>query len=239
MIRNIYDILDKFGLGLQKRAIHVQFSNTVLNSEVMLQRIDGHHAINQGLEAELICLSTNPFIELKQFIGNQVAIDQVTDSGHLFRTTGIITGAAQGQSDGAFSLYKLRIQDATSLWQKRRNSRVFMNKSAIEIIQIMFKEWQEKSPLFASSIQLDLSGIIKTYDIRPFSMQSNESDFSFLTRLMREEGINYLIDENQLFVTQNSHTIEPQKLRLIDDNTQYQALRRQKIRYHRSSDRKI
>lgn len=235
MIRNIYDILDKFGLGLQKRAIHVQFSNTVLNSEVMLQRIDGHHAINQGLEAELICLSTNPFIELKQFIGNQVAIDQVTDSGHLFRTTGIITGAAQGQSDGAFSLYKLRIQDATSLWQKRRNSRVFMNKSAIEIIQIMFKEWQEKSPLFASSIQLDLSGIIKTYDIRPFSMQSNESDFSFLTRLMREEGINYLIDENQLFVTQNSHTIEPQKLRLIDDNTRYQALRRQKIRYHRSS----
>lgn len=49
----------------------------------MLQRIDGYHGINDGLSAELICLSTNPYIELKQFIGCQVAVDQVTDSGQL------------------------------------------------------------------------------------------------------------------------------------------------------------
>lgn len=36
------------------------------------------------------------------------------------------------------------MQDATSLWHKRRNSRVFMNKSAVEIIEIIFKEWQNK-----------------------------------------------------------------------------------------------
>ena len=104
MLYNIFSILEKIGFGDQNRVIHVQFSNVQLNAQVMLQRIDGYHGINKRLSAELICLSTNPYIELKQFIGCQVAVDQVTDTGQLFRTTGIVTGASQGQSDGAFSL---------------------------------------------------------------------------------------------------------------------------------------
>lgn len=235
MLNNIFGILEKIGFGAQKRAISIQFSNTELNSQIMLQRIDGYHGINDGLSAELICLSTNPYIELKQFIGCQVAIDQVTDAGQLFRTTGIVTGASQGQSDGAFSLYRLTMQDATSLWHKRRNSRVFMNKSVVDIIEVIFKEWQSKSPLFASSLQLDTSGLTKTYDVRPFSMQSNESDYAYLTRIMREESINWLVDEASYLVASNSQSIEAQKLRLIDDNTQFQSLERRTIRYHRSN----
>ncbi len=235
MLDNIFGILDKLGFGTQKRAISAQFSNSQLNSQIMLQRIDGYHGINEGLSAELICLSTNPFIELKQFIGSQVAVDQVTDSGQLFRTTGTITGASQGQSDGALSLYRLTMQDSTSLWHKRRNSRVFMNKSVPEILEVIFKEWQSKSPLFASSLKLDTSGLTKTYDIRPFSMQSNESDFSYLTRILREESINFLIDEANYIVSSNSQSIEPQKLRLIDDNAQFKAIERRTIRYHRSN----
>ncbi|MGU3311883.1 type VI secretion system Vgr family protein [Acinetobacter sp. M5A5_2a] len=235
MLNNIFGILEKMGFGVQKRAISIQFSNAELNSQIMLQRIDGYHGINDGLSAELICLSINPYIELKQFIGCQVAVDQVTDAGQLFRTTGIVTGASQGQSDGAFSLYRLTMQDATSLWHKRRNSRVFMNKSVLDIIEVIFKEWQNKSPLFASSLQLDTSGLTKTYDVRPFSMQSNESDYAYLTRIMREESINWLVDEASYLVASNSQSIEAQKLRLIDDNAQFQSLERRTIRYHRSN----
>ena len=235
MLDNIFGILDKLGFGTQKRAISAQFSNAQLNSQIMLQRIDGFHGINEGMSAELICLSTNPFIELKQFIGSQVAVDQVTDSGQLFRTTGIITGASQGQSDGALSLYRLSMQDPTSLWHKRRNSRVFMDKSVVEIIEVIFKEWQSKSALFASSLKLDTSGLTKTYDVRPFSMQANESDYTYLTRLMREESINWLIDESKYIVSSNGQSIEAQKLRLVDDNAQFKAIERRSIRYHRSN----
>lgn len=235
MLNNIYQVLEKLGLDTQKRAISIQFSNAALNTQIMLQRVDGYHGINEGLSLELICLSTNPYIELKQFIGNQVAVDQVTDYGQLFRTTGIITGASQGQSDGALSLYRLTMQDATSLWHKRRNSRVFMNKSAVDICEIIFKEWQSKSPLFAASLKLDTSGLTQNYDIRPFSMQSNESDYEYLTRLLREESINFLIDESNYIVASSSQSIEAQKLRLIDDNAQFKALERRSIRYHRSN----
>lgn len=235
MFFNIFNVLEKIGLSAQKRAIHVQFSNDLLNNQVFLQRIEGQHQLNGGIEAELICLSTSTQIALKQFIGVQVAVDQVTDSGQLFRTTGIVTEASYGQSDGALTLYKLTLKDATNLWHKRRNSRVFMNKSIIEVTEVLFKEWQEKSQLFATSLSLDLSGLSQNYDIRPFIMQHNESDYDFLTRLWRSEGVSWLIDEAELFVPHFTAPIQAQKLRLIDANSQYKALARRSIRYHRSS----
>ncbi|AKA32534.1 type VI secretion system Vgr family protein [Acinetobacter baumannii] len=235
MFNNIFQILESFGFLSQHRSVYLQFSDASLNSQVFLQRIDGQHYLNQGMTAELICLSTNAHIPLKTFIGLQVAVDQVTDRGSFFRTTGIITGASQGQSDGALTLYKLTVSDPTYLWHKRRNSRVFINKSVKEISEILFQEWQGKSPLFASSLTLDLSGLKQTYDVRPFVMQLNESDYDFLTRLWRSEGISWLIDEAELTVASNMDNIQPQKLRLIDDNNQYQALTRRVIRYHRSS----
>lgn len=235
MLFNISNVLEKIGLNAQKRAIHVQFSNEELNNQVFLQRIEGKHQLNDGLHAELICLSTNAHIALKQFIGVQLAVDQVTDSGQLFRMTGIVTEACYGQSDGALTLYKLTLNDATNLWHKRRNSRVFMNKTIVEVTEVLFKEWQEKSPLFAASLSLALNGLKQSYDVRPFVMQHNESDYDFLTRLWRSEGISWLIDEAELFVPHFSIPIQSQKLRLIDDNSQYQALARRSIRYHRSS----
>ncbi|MDR7015469.1 type VI secretion system Vgr family protein [Acinetobacter sp. 3657] len=235
MFKTIFSALEQLGLTAQKRAIHIQFSNPALANQVFLQRIEGVHAINEGVNAQLICLSTNATIPLKQFIGCQVAVDTVTDTGTLFRNTGIITEAVQGQSDGSLTLYKLKLQDATALWHKRRNSRVFMNKTVVDIVQILFKEWQSKSPLFASSLTLDLSGLTQDYDVRPFVMQSNELDIAFIQRLLASEGISTLIDEAQLTVPNSNSPIQAQKLRLIDDNNQYQALTRRNIRYHRSS----
>ncbi|HFP7023495.1 TPA: type VI secretion system Vgr family protein [Acinetobacter baumannii] len=234
MFNNITQILESVGFLSQHRSVYLQFSDASLNSQVFLQRIDGQHYLNQGMTAELICLSTNAHIPLKTFIGLQVAVDHVTDRGSFFRTTGIITGASQGQSDGALTLYKLTISDSTYLWHKRRNSRVFMNKSVKEISEILFQEWQGKSPLFAASLTLDLSGLKQQYDTRPFVMQLNETDYDFLTRLWRSEGINWLIDEAELIVPNNTDHIQAQKLRLIDDNNQFQALTRRTVRYHRS-----
>ncbi|MEO4183100.1 type VI secretion system Vgr family protein [Acinetobacter pittii] len=235
MLSHIHRILEDLGISSQKRVLHVQFSNPSLNTQVFLQSIEGQHQLNEGLTADLFCLSTNAHISLKQFIGCQVAVDQVTDQGQLFRTTGIITEASQGQSDGSLTLYKLRLQDPTALWHKRRNSRVFMNKSVRDITEILFTEWQNKSPLFTSGLTLDLKGLTEDYDVRPFIMQSNETDYEFLTRLWRSEGINWLVDEAQLFVTNSSDEIQSQKLRLIDNNESYLALDRRNIRYHRSS----
>ena len=235
MSNNIYSALEQLGLTAQKRSIHVHFSNASLNEQVFLQRIDGTHEINSGVHLELICLSTNATIPLKQFIGSQSAVDIVTDHSELVRISGIITKTDIGASDGSLTLYRLTVEDATALWKHRRNSRVFMNKSVVDVVKTIFNEWQTKSPLFAASLSLDQTGLTKDYDIRPFIMQSSESDFDFLTRLMRSEGINWLIDESKLNVSSANEQIQAQKLRLIDSNTEFKSLDRQSIRFHRSS----
>ena len=234
MFNSIYKMLESFGFGSQKRAVHIHFSNLALNTQVFIQRIEGEHRINQGLKAEILCLSTNAYLPLKQFIGGRVAVDQVTDVGQLSRLTGVITSASQGQSDGALTVYKLTIEDATALWHKRRNSRVFMSKSVREITETLFSEWQSHSTLFAASLSLNLDGLSRDYDVRPFVMQSNETDAEFLTRLWRSEGINWLIDEQAPTVLSSSEPIQAQQLRLMDDNQAFTALGRRKIRFHRS-----
>ena len=235
MAINIYAALEQLGLTAQKRAIHIQFSNTDLNNKVFLQRVDGTHQLNDGVHLQLICLATDATIPLKQFIGSLVAIDIVTDQSQLTRTTGIITKADAGASDGSLTIYRLTVEDPTALFKHRRNSRVFMNKSVLDVVDILFKEWQEKSPLLASSLTLDKSGLSKSYDVRPFIMQSNETDFDFIKRLLASEGVTTLIDEAQHTVLRSAEQIKPQKLRLIDDNAQFQALDRRNIRFHRSS----
>ncbi|WP_151837271.1 type VI secretion system Vgr family protein [Acinetobacter johnsonii] len=234
MFNSIYKMLESFGFGSQKRALHIHFSNPALNTQVFIQRIEGEHRINQGLKAEILCLSTNAYLPLKQFIGGRVAVDQVTDVGQLSRLTGVITSAGQGQSDGALTVYKLTIEDATALWHKRRNSRVFMSKSVREITETLFSEWQSHSTLFAASLSLNLEGLSRDYDVRPFVMQSNETDAEFLTRLWRSEGINWLIDEQAPMVLSSSEPIQVQQLRLMDDNQAFTALGRRTIRFHRS-----
>ena len=235
MSNNIYAALEQLGLTAKKRAIHAQFSNKSLNDQVFLQHIDGIHALNDGIHLQLICLSTSSQIPLKHFIGSQVAIDIVNDKSELNRISGIVTKADSGASDGSLTIYRLTVEDPTALWKYRRNSRVFMAKSVVQIVDLIFQEWREKSPLFASSLTLDKSGLTKDYDVRPFIMQNNELDSEFIQRLLASEGINSLIDEAQLKVSSSSQLIHPQKLRLIDSNDQYQALDRRNIRFHRSS----
>ena len=59
MLNNINSIIEGLGLSPQKRALHIKFSNPILDSQVFIQRIQGQHFINQGLKAEVLCLSTN------------------------------------------------------------------------------------------------------------------------------------------------------------------------------------
>ncbi|WP_151752248.1 type VI secretion system Vgr family protein [Acinetobacter bereziniae] len=235
MLNNIYFLLEKLGLTTQKRALHAQFSNHTLNDHVFLQCIHGTHAINDGMNLQLICLSTLNDIALKRFIGCRVAIDVVNDRSELNRISGIVTKAEVGASDGALTIYRLTVEDPTALWKQRRNSRVFMNMSALQVVEVIFNEWRERSPLFASSLTLDKSGLTKDYDIRPFIMQNNERDIDLIQRLLASEGVTSLIDETQLKVSHFNEPIQPQKLRLIDDNTQYESLERRTIRFHRSS----
>ncbi len=228
MLGSIHQVLSKLGIGFNPshRSIQLKFDQPALEQQVFIQRLDGRTAINEGLTANLICLSTDAHLGLKTFIGQAATIEQLTDQGQHHPLSGIITEAISGQSDGGFAVYQLKLQDSfSSLLAKRRNSRVFMQKSVIDITQILLAEWQQHSELFAKSMTFDKSQLSRTYDVRPFTMQSNESDYDFLTRLWRSEGINWFIDSAAPYQHQ---------LNLFDDSKALSPLTTHTIRFHRS-----
>lgn len=234
MLNNNQNIFEHMDSNVKKRTLHIQFSNQSLNQHVYLHHIQGKQALNQGIQTVLLCLSEQIVIPVEQFIGSQVAVDCQIEDGRYFRMSGIVMEAEQGHSDGHLTVYQLHVQDPLALWKYRHNSRVFMAKSVVEIVEIIFSEWKKISPLFASSLLLELKGLEKTYPIRPFTMQQQLSDEEFIKNLLRQEQINFLIDEASAFVNHPSCRIEAQRLCLIDDNKQFAQLTRQNITYQRS-----
>ncbi len=147
MPNNIYAAIEQLGLSAQN--VPFIFSSAIprLTNKYSFSAYNGTHELNAGIELQLLCLSTSAHIPLKQFIGSQVAVDIVTEKSELNRISGIITKADVGASDGALTIYRLTVEDPTALWKHRRNSRVFMAKSVVEVVQTIFAEWQQRQPL--------------------------------------------------------------------------------------------
>jgi len=155
-----------------------------------------HHAsasesVCGGLELQILCLSENATLELKRFIGLPCELQIVTDRGNLRRLCGIVTAAASGHSDGGIASYKLTVRDALSVMDATRTTRVFRDKSELEIIELVLKEWQRNNPVIASTFDFDIhSGLLnRKLPKRALTMQLNESDASFVRRLMQRRGI--------------------------------------------------
>ncbi len=202
-----------------------------LDDALLIQRISGHDALCAGLDIELWCLSTSAHIPLKSFIALPIAVEMVTDLGELHLIYGVITEASAGSSDGGLATYKLRMQDALSLLTRRRNTRVFMSKSVLDISYILLDEWKNRSPLFASILQIDSSRITQEYPTIAFTMQSGEDDRSFLFRLWKRWGISWYFEPiHDLLNETITH-----KLCLFDDASRLTQNNAEVIKFQRES----
>ena len=182
------------GLNSANRPIRLRLSteNGVLDDLLLVKRVSGAETICGGIEYSLLCVSSQAGMELKQFIANPVELQFVTDLGRLRAVCGIVAGAVEGQSDGGLATYQLIVRDAFSLLDQTCNTRVFRNASEVDITHIMLREWREANPIAARAFDFDV-GHLKTYPLREFTMQYNESNADFLRRLWKRRGIAWFI----------------------------------------------
>jgi type VI secretion system secreted protein VgrG len=199
-----------------------------LQQGMLIQHVSGSESLCGGLDLDVICLATSALIPTKALMAIPIGIQLVTDQGNLHTINGIVTAASSGQSDGSLSIYRLRVQDAFALFKHRRNSRVFMNKNIIQITDVFFDEWKKNSPLFASSMTLDTSGLKQDYSELPFTYQYDENDFDFLSRHWRKHGIAWFIKPA------DSNSGLGQVLCLFDDEKSLAQNSAGTVRYHRS-----
>ena len=170
-------LLSQSGLSEKNRPIRLSLNadQAAVDHALLVKHLTIDWAINDGLKADVVCLSTHSALPLKELVGQPIRIDQVTDEGALFGVCGLVTQASAGQSDGSLTVYRLEIEDSLALLKRRRQSRVFLDQSIVDITQVLFDEWCSLSPLFNSTIGLDRSKLQADYPKISFTQQQSYS----------------------------------------------------------------
>lgn len=157
------------------------------------QRVQGSEAICGGIHYRIACLASSPLLPLKELIALPAELQLVTDRGTLRSICGIVTEARAGDCDGGLATYELVLRDAMAIMEKRINTRIFRTMSELDIVQTLFAEWRRANTVVGQAFDYELDALLdpRTFPPREQTMQYNESDAHFVSRLLRRRGVSW------------------------------------------------
>ena len=138
--------------------------------------------VGQPFELTLDCLSTSVAFELKRLIGEQVSLRLLQADGSYKPWHGYVLEAAQLGADGGVARYRLVTGPWLSFLALRRDSFVFQDKTALEIVEEVFRDHP------SAHWRVDGTDSLRR---RSLCVQYRESDLAFVQRLLAEEGLSY------------------------------------------------
>ena len=203
-----------------------------VNDDLLLpQRVEGSEAICGGVTYRILCVAGEVQLPLKQLIAVPAELLIVTDRGALRSVCGIVAEASAGQSDGGLATYQLVLRDALALMEKRINTRVFLQRSELQIVQLLVEEWRQGNGMLAASLTLEIDPALasRQQPVREFIMQHNESDAAFIRRLLRRRGIAWVFSAGK----PAPDGLPSHVLQLFDDAGQLAQNAAGVVRYHR------
>lgn len=231
---------DQIGFGDAQRAIRLRLSTAqgALERVLLPQRIDFHEALGEGINGTVTCVSARAGLSLEALLGCPVEVQLVTDRGALRSLCGIVTGVRAGQSDGGLALYQLTVRDALAVMERRTNSRVFRQRSVLDITRVLFDEWRQGNAILAQAFEYAIAEVDESaYPAREFTLQYNESDAAFLRRLWKREGLGWFVRAGRVAQGERPTPADSpaHTLVLFDNAMQLAANRAGEIRYHRDA----
>ncbi|MES2114064.1 MAG: type VI secretion system Vgr family protein [Pseudomonadota bacterium] len=228
-----------FSTSNRPMRLRLGLSEGCSDSVLLPQRVTGTEAMCEGFEYRILCVAGDASLPLKDFIGIAADLQLVTDRGELHSICGIVTGASAGQSDGGLATYQLVLTDALRMLEQRTNTRVFLNKNEIDIIDILLSEWRQRDPALAAMFGFEFAFELKQrgFPQREFTMQYNESDAAFIRRLLKRRGIAWYFRAGGAAAQdeQDDELEQPpmHTLVMFDDQLQLKENTAGSVRYHR------
>ena len=162
--------------------------HTPLGDDVLLaESLHGEEAIATGYRLRVSALSTDAGLPLKSLLGQPVLLELLAGPFQGVRPFhGHVTAAEMTGANGGLARYTLTIEPWTAFLALGRDSRVFQDKTIVDIIDTVFAAYDGKGSLApAWRFQVDRS----LYPRRSLTTQYQESDLAFVRRLMSEEGL--------------------------------------------------
>jgi type VI secretion system secreted protein VgrG len=151
--------------------------------QIDLIQLKSSEAFSQPFHVSIDMLSSLAEIDLMPHLGKQATISISEDDVLQRYVSGIVTdGEFLEEIEGTGFVYRLTLRPKSYLHEQGRRFRIFQMQSTREII---------KAVLDDCGIQHNFDKLKGGKRIRKYCVQYGESDFSFVSRLMEEEGIYY------------------------------------------------
>nr|WP_314543279.1 type VI secretion system Vgr family protein [uncultured Massilia sp.] len=148
----------------------------------------------QGLGVrDVIALSTSATLDLATLLGRQASLEVALADGSRASFAGEICEAAQLGSDGSLARYRVRI--AHWIWRLAhvRNSRVWQDRSVIDIVDDVFSAYVPAARWRWSD---EVGSFMDGTSMRSYCCQYRESDLGFVERLLAEEGLAWRFEQD-------------------------------------------
>jgi type VI secretion system secreted protein VgrG len=184
-LQEIASALGVFGTGLSQNARMITLAtaqDSDLPESLVAERFTGTEAINQLFCFDIDALSTSAELDLDSFIGEEISVKLLLADGGRRAWHGICTEAAWAGADGGVARYRLRLEPALALLRNRRDSYLFQDKTAQDIIIELLADYPQVQARF------DITSVLTQH---PVWTQQRETDYDFFLRVLADAGLNW------------------------------------------------
>ncbi|WP_457312784.1 type VI secretion system Vgr family protein [Sphingomonas sp. UYAg733] len=153
-----------------------------VGEQVVLERIEATETLSRPFVVTAAIISPLE-IDLQPHLGKPTALAVLEDEQVLRHFHGLIVSAEYAKESSSGHHYTLTLQPWTYFLSHNRDMAIFQDLTAVQIIKQVFET--------AGVSDVDYSRLTKPRVTRGYTVQYRESDFTFTSRLMEEEGIYY------------------------------------------------
>ncbi|KQQ87922.1 type VI secretion system Vgr family protein [Massilia sp. Leaf139] len=189
LVRQVTDALAEFSSASRLYELTIGDGDTGLEAGTLLVEAFGaSDAVQEVGWRDVIMLSTSAHVDQAALLGQAAHLAISLADGTRQRFGGEISGVAMLGSDGGLARYRIRI--APWLWRlgQVRNSRVWQDRSVIDIVDSVLQAYQPAARWRWSD---DTSPFMVQAIPRSYCCQYRETDLAFIERLLAEEGLGW------------------------------------------------
>ncbi|MBL0726141.1 type VI secretion system Vgr family protein [Piscinibacter sp. HJYY11] len=214
-------------------------------SDLMVERFSVVDTISEPFQLQLHTLCVHNRTPLQALLGQRITLLSTLADGSRHRRSGLVFEARDAGADGGLVRHQLLIQPWLALLGHTRNSRVWQDKTIVQILDDVLGadaykahaawQWGETD---AEGNTEDLAAFVAqglNGGVRAYCVQYRESDLAFLQRLLAEEGLGWRVEEADDAPSGHRIVFFADSARWPENTTSRSALGGAGIRFHRGS----
>ena len=170
-------------------------------------RFSGREAISAPYVFEVELVSMDPDVDFGAVLGQPATLTRFRGLDPI-AVHGVVTALTLGARSSDRTVYRAQVEPALSRLGLAKQSRVFQDATVVDVARDLLEE----HGISGSAVRFDIE---RTYPRREYTVQYEESDLAFFSRLMEREGIWFQFEHPEggaretLVVTDRRGAFEP------------------------------